>query len=983
MMNRVVKSMALVALAATASAAPLERTSWISDPRADTFMRANAILPEGLRVSQAEADAAVAEILAARKALGYVAKRPYNTWHSFRRWTKGEVWEKHRELFGLMPNGKRGIELEGFPPWMGGLSKVCVSNGDVIDRRIAEWKAAGAPATIEGAEDDGLLGYCRCDRCRALDADRPGEPFLATKTDRYVDFWNRLAAKAREIRPDVRVVVYLYSVLRHPPRREKVAFPDNMFFIYVPTYHDADPAEEIRGWKRAGLKHFCVRPNYISWTSALPIGREKFICDVHHALEAEGSSGDYFDAVPGNPATEFEEYAAVRLCARPGTDFGTIERDWCARFGAAAETARAYYARVRERCDREWARLLARQRETGVEYLDDSHFRRDAVQLHSIPELEGDLALLEAFDARTADGDAARLFARLKANARHRILTYRALVTKSEADKRALVAFRTAHRGELGLAWAEYWKKGEQTLWSDTAATRRYEALAVVPLAEKFEDDLARPDRTHRGPLASLAPDRVETPLRVPMKRIGTLVPRSADEIADSNWTVGCETIERGYADFWQYADYLVPLGIKTIRIQSGWARCEPKPGKYDFGWLDDVIDFAIDRGLNVLLETSYGNPAYPHAGGWDLGAGFPTGEDGLAAWDRWIATLASRYRGKVRDWAMWNEPDIRNPAVPGDAGEKKPEDIAAFNVRTAKIIRSIIPDARLAGLSLARIHEPEFFERCVKAMGPDVNLFRWMIHHGYAYAPESSYGHLDRLAAILRKYNPAAKMRQGENGCPSEYASKFALSGTAWSEYSQAKWDMRRMLGDLGHGFESSVFTICDFNHRGREINRKGLLRATASRKVISVKRAYYAVQNVASLFDASVSLVATPSVTNVDNTVVLNEYRTSGGSPLYVFWACGYNTVHNEHTYRRYMTLDYRAPGDSFETRPTVLTAKGGPLADPVWVDLLTGRVYEFPADEVHTVDGETVYTNVPTYDSPCILTERKALLISTSPM
>ena len=177
----------------------------------------------------------------------------------------------------------------------------------------------------------------------------------------------------------------------------------------------------------------------------------------------------------------------------------------------------------------------------------------------------------------------------------------------------------------------------------------------------------------------------------------------------------------------------------------------------------------------------------------------------------------------------------------------------------------------------------------------------------------------------------------------------------------------------------ETNLSPVSSFSSR-RERSSAAL---SASRKVISVKRAYYAVQNVASLFDASVSLVAAPSVTNVDNTVVLNEYRTSGGSPLYVFWACGYNTVHNEHTYRRYMTLDYHAPGDSFETRPTVLTAKGGPLADPVWVDLLTGRVYEFPADEVHTVDGETVYTNVPTYDSPCILTERKVLLISTSSM
>ena len=55
--------------------------------------------------------------------------------------------------------------------------------------------------------------------------------------------------------------------------------------------------------------------------------------------------------------------------------------------------------------------------------------------------------------------------------------------------------------------------------------------------------------------------------------------------------------------------------------------------------------------------------------------------------------------------------------------------------------------------------------------------------------------------------------------------------------------WDMRRMLGDLGHDVESSVFTICDFNHKGREINRKGLLRANAAKEVVARKIAYGAV--------------------------------------------------------------------------------------------------------------------------------------------
>ena len=119
-----------------------------------------------------------------------------------------------------------------------------------------------------------------------------------------------------------------------------------------------------------------------------------------------------------------------------------------------------------------------------------------------------------------------------------------------------------------------------------------------------------------------------------------------------------------------------------------------------------------------------------------------------------------------------------------------------------------------------------------------------------------------DRLVAMVEDFATTLTTVRGKLngislGCPSEMATKFALSGIPWSEYSQAKWDMRRMLGDLGHDVESSVFTICDFNHRGREINLKGLLRINWNKEVIAVKRAYYAVQNVVSIFDDTLERV------------------------------------------------------------------------------------------------------------------------------
>jgi len=257
------------------------------------------------------------------------------------------------------------------------------------------------------------------------------------------------------------------------------------------------------------------------------------------------------------------------------------------------------------------------------------------------------------------------------------------------------------------------------------------------------------------APPIETSPDRAKTPLNPGLKQIGTIKPRSTNEIQDSNWTLGCETLDRDFADYQQYKEYLEPLGIKTIRLQGGWAKTEKINGTYDFAWLDTIIDDARSRGLNILLETDYGNPIYEGGGGWDLAGGFPTSGEALAAWDRWVGAMANRYKGKVRDWAMWNEPDINK--------QHKPADIAAFNIRTAEIIKRVIPDARIAGLSLAS-SSPKLFESCLKVLAEKgkVDLFHWFIYHGYAMNPDSSYKNVEELKATLAKYSKKARMRQG-----------------------------------------------------------------------------------------------------------------------------------------------------------------------------------------------------------------------------
>ena len=500
--------------------------------------------------------------------------------------------------------------------------------------------------------------------------------------------------------------------------------------------------------------------------------------------------------------------------------------------------------------------------------------------------------------------------------------------------------------------------------------------------------------------------DRNQSPLSVDMDRIGTLRPRSADEIKGSNWTLGCECLDRDFTDFDQYKDYIVPLGIKEIRLFAGWAKCEREPGKFDFAWLDHCVDWANEHGINVLLDISYGNPIYKGAGGAGLANGTPNTPEGLAHWDDWIEKMGEHYKGRIRDYAMWNEPD--------NGGLNSPAVIADLNVRTARILKRIMPDCRLHGLSLAS-NSPEVFEACISEVAKlgGADLFDTYIYHGYAFNPDSSYARLEKLIEICAKYAPKAKMRQGENGCISEWSDRFALSLWPWSENSQAKWDMRRMLGDLGHGCRSSVYSICDLQYAPpyspySYLNRKGLLRANARHEVYQVKKAYYAVQNVVAVFDDSLELVKSPRVSTVDRTLSLYEYVKDGRHPLFVFWDRGLVDVkkrkgkvddgtgrmrpvsHVEDArtsplslqtgddgYMQWIGVERRGiPSDSFITRPAVFEWEGAALKDPVWVDLFTGAVYELPSSRQIVHSCGITFVRIPVYDSPCVLTERAAL-------
>jgi len=442
-------------------------------------------------------------------------------------------------------------------------------------------------------------------------------------------------------------------------------------------------------------------------------------------------------------------------------------------------------------------------------------------------------------------------------------------------------------------------------------------------------------------------------------KEVAQLKTRDAKAIKSSTWSIGGETLDRDYTDYQSYKSYLGPLGAKRIRLQGGWSKCEKTKGVYDWKWLDAVIPDAASRGVAPWVELSYGNPIYEGGGEAKLMGRIPTSAEGLAAWDNWVRAIVTRYKDQVPEWEIWNEPD-GNPLNTGS-------ELGVFYIRTARLIKSIQPNARLIALGMASITKldwtRDFFEVLQREKALD--LVDIMTYHGYRHNPDDAYPHVERMRQLVWSYNPKVVFMQGENGAPSQAKGTTvgALTDQDWSELTQAKWDLRRMLGDHGRGIATNLFTISDIHYAAGDhmvgINSKGLLQTNADKTIKRPKLAYKAAQHVFSLFDDQIQRVIDVKPTVNQETVNGFAYRhTSKKGSLVTLWS------------------KEARPTEAYVPKLTTVTVKGQ-FTQPVFVDMITGKVYEIPRKQYQKSGDTWTFSEIPIPDYPVLIAEKSAVL------
>lgn len=438
-------------------------------------------------------------------------------------------------------------------------------------------------------------------------------------------------------------------------------------------------------------------------------------------------------------------------------------------------------------------------------------------------------------------------------------------------------------------------------------------------------------------------------PAQLPVLGELKVVPSNLD--AKSFWSVGSETLDRDYADFEKYKNLMKDTGVGYARLQSGWAKTEKKKGKYDFTWIDAHVDGLIEQGINPWMCLCYGNPIYSEQSGNNLGAKLFTDGPVMDAWLRYVKACVKRYKDKVTMWEIWNEPDGRHRELY--------DRYANLVVRTAKVIRKVDPDAKIAIFGACtpdREYIRQAMELIDKADG--LKYVDYITYHAYWPLPEEIIPHVEKLREDVYAYDPSIGLLQGETGCPGQLEHGHAMKNIEWTEYSQVKWDLRQALTHFGLGIPYSFFTMVDLNY-GWMLQSYGLVRMNSAKEPVYKRPKYYAVQHVTNIFTPDMKATDQVKVIGLDG-LKLSSYglQKDGKNVGCMLW------------------ISSSRPTSSLDRVQTDIDVAGMQFEDPVYVDVLTGLVHDIK-DLIEKKEGDSVtFKDLPIWDCPVVILEKSAV-------
>jgi len=155
-----------------------------------------------------------------------------------------------------------------------------------------------------------------------------------------------------------------------------------------------------------------------------------------------------------------------------------------------------------------------------------------------------------------------------------------------------------------------------------------------------------------------------------------------------------------GWAEMRRAAKVAQTAGVKWSREEFQWARIEPRRGEFQWDFYDRMLAIAQEHGIQVYAIVAYWST-------WTR----PYTTEGIDDYVRYLEALVRRYGHDIRQWEIWNEPNIFFWQGPKDL-------YADLLKKSYAAIKAIDPEAEVLGLSTAGI-DFDYIERMLELETP------------------------------------------------------------------------------------------------------------------------------------------------------------------------------------------------------------------------------------------------------------------------
>lgn len=188
--------------------------------------------------------------------------------------------------------------------------------------------------------------------------------------------------------------------------------------------------------------------------------------------------------------------------------------------------------------------------------------------------------------------------------------------------------------------------------------------------------------------------------------------------------------------------------------VGSQWSEINGAAGNYDWSGLDARVAAALANNADVVYTLGGRTPQWaslrPNANS-PYGAGQCAEPKNDMLWQDWVRTIATRYKGKIKFWEVWNEPDL------ADFYCGSPDKLVDLARQVNLVVKQVDPTNRVLSPGFSGYAGEGYLDYYLSAGGAQYADI--LAYHFYVDTPEDNTNwRLTNILSTIRRYGVQSK---------------------------------------------------------------------------------------------------------------------------------------------------------------------------------------------------------------------------------